>query len=113
MDSQIDTASPLWLVLAAFALLFIVGSHPLELWKALQRGMQMLVQATANASRLAEKAVVIGMVFAGLLLAPLQGHVRSMSPEEQSIWSINSAEPAHPEIFCSIPPIIMMIGKIV
>lgn len=28
MDSQIDTASPLWLVLAAFALLLIMESHP-------------------------------------------------------------------------------------
>lgn len=48
--------------------------------------MQMLVRATAIASRLAKKAVVIGMVFAGLLLATLQGHVQSMSPEERSIW---------------------------
>ena len=88
MDNQIDTPSPLWLVLAAFALPFIVGSHPLELRKALRRGTQMLVRATANASRLAKKAVVIGLVFAGLLLAPLQAHVQSMSPEEQSIWSM-------------------------
>lgn len=48
--------------------------------------MQMLVRAMANASHLAGKAIVIGMVFAGLLLAPLQGHVQSTSPEEQSIW---------------------------
>lgn len=87
MDSQIDTASPLWLVLAAFALPLIMGSHPLKLWKAaLRRGMQISVRATATASRLARKAIVIGMVFAGLLLAPLQAHVQSMSPEEQSIW---------------------------
>ncbi len=63
-----------------------MGSHPLELRKALRRGMQMLVRATATAGHLAGKAVVIGMVFVGLLLAPLQAHVRSMSPEEQSIW---------------------------
>ena len=86
MDSQIDTPSPLWLVLAAFALLFIVGSHPLKLWRVIWRGMQMSVRATATASRLARKAIVIGMVFAGLLLAPLQAHVQSMSPEEQFIW---------------------------
>ncbi len=88
MSNLLEVSSPLWLVLAAFALPFIVGSHPLELRKALRRGMQMLVRATANASRLAKKAVLIGMVFAGLLLAPLQAHVQSMSPEEQSIWSM-------------------------
>lgn len=86
MSNLLEVSSPLWLVVATFALPFIVGSHPLELRKALQRGMQMLVRVTANASRLAKKAVVIGMVFAGLLLAPLQAHVQSMSPEEQSIW---------------------------
>lgn len=59
-------------------MLFILGSHPLELWKALRRGMQMSVRATANARRLAGKAVVIGMVFAGLLLAPLQAHEQGM-----------------------------------
>ena len=86
MDNQIDTPSPLWLILAAFALLLIMRNHSLELWKALRRGMQMSARATAIASRLAGKAIVIGMVFAELLLAPLQGHVQSMSPEEQSIW---------------------------
>lgn len=88
MSNLLEVSSPLWLVLAAFALPFIVGSHSLELRKALRRGMQMLVRATANASRLAKKAVLIGMVFAGLLLAPLQAHVQSMSPEERSIWSM-------------------------
>ena len=49
--------------------------------------MQMLVRATADSLFLVgKKAVGMGIVFAGFLLAPLQGHVQSMSPEEQSIW---------------------------
>ena len=88
MSNLLEVSSPLWIVVATFALPFIVGRHSLELRKALRRGMQMMVRATANASRLVKKAVVIGMVFAGLLLAPLQAHVQSMSPEEQSIWSM-------------------------
>ena len=89
MSNLLEVSSPLWIVVAAFALPFILGNFSLSssnLRNALRRGMQMLVRATANASRLAGRAVVIGMVFAGLLLAPLQGHVQSMSPEERSIW---------------------------
>ena len=89
MSNLLEVSSPLWLVVATFALPFILGNFSLSssnLRNALRRGMQMLVRATANASRLAKKAVVIEMVFAGLLFSPLQGHVQSMSPEERSIW---------------------------
>ena len=80
MSNLLEVSSPLWLVLAAFALPFIVGSHPLELRKALRRGMQMLVRATANASRLAKKAVLIGMGLCGIVArAPSSARVKHVA----------------------------------
>lgn len=79
-------------------MLFILGSHPLELWKALRRGMQMSVRATASARRLAEKAVVIGMVFAGLLpfkrmsKACMIGDLPQGSTTPAMSWSIVTAK---------------------
>ncbi len=84
MSNPIATPSLLWLIAAAFTLPFILGNHPfllLQLLKALRRRMQKSVRATANTSRLAGKAAVIGMALAGLLIAPF-GNLRAHDDPE-------------------------------
>lgn len=89
MSNLLEVSNPLWLVVTTFALPFILVIFSLilsNLRNGLRRGMQMLVRATAIASRLAWKSHCHRNGLCGIFArTPSSAHAKHV-PEERSIW---------------------------
>lgn len=83
MSNLLEVSSPLWLVVAAFALPFILGNFSLilsNLRNALQRKKQKSARETATSLFSVGKTVGMGVMFAGFLLATPPETTRSAEP---------------------------------
>ena len=84
MNNLLEVSSPLWLVVAAFALPFILGNFSLflsNLRNAFRRKKQKSArETTTSLLSVGKKAVGMGVVFAGFLLATPPETVQSAEP---------------------------------
>ena len=94
MNNLLEVSSPLWLVVATFALPFILGNLSLSssnLRNALRRKKQKSARETAASLFLVgKKAVGMGVVFAGFLLATPPETARSAEPTITDAYSAYS-----------------------
>ena len=94
MNNLLEVSSPLWLVVATFALPFILGNVSLflsNLRNALRRKKQKSARETATSLfSVGKKAVGMGVVFAGFLLAIPPETARSAEPTITDAYSAYS-----------------------
>lgn len=90
MSNLIEVSSPLWLVVATFALPFILGNFSLflsNLRNALRRKKQKSAHETADSLFLVgKKAVGMGVMFAGFLLVTPPETVQSAEPTITDVY---------------------------